>query len=120
MASFLTRRVLVAGSLAAFGAFSALVAGLVAGPEPRAVADCSGGGINMSIMSEGVPVSGDCPLPASSAPGGGVGGAGSAGGAPSESELTNCSGIPGCLSYSMYGPGGVQVPNRSTQVHQSQ
>jgi hypothetical protein len=119
MASFLTRRAIVAGaSVAAMAAVPAVAffAG-VAGPAPAAVADCSGG-INMNVMSEGVPVSGDCPLPASSAPTGGIGNA--TGGAPSEGLLSACSGEPGCLSYAYYGPGNVQVPNRSTQVHQSQ
>ena len=111
MASFRTRRTIVAaGSVAAVVAAPAiaLFAGL-SGPAPSAVADCSGG-INMNIMSEGVPIS-NCPLPASSGP---------SGGAPSEGLLTSCSNEPGCLSYNMYGPGNVQVPNRSTKVQQSQ
>ncbi|MBV8928279.1 MAG: hypothetical protein JO152_04040 [Mycobacteriaceae bacterium] len=87
----------------------AFVVGLP-GPAPSSVADCPGG-INMNIMSEGVPVTGDCPL----APG-----AGPVIGAPSQGLLTQCSGIPGCLSANLYGPGNVQVPNVSTKVQQSQ
>ena len=78
-------------------------------PAPRAVADCPGD-VNMNILAEGVPVTSNCPAPA---PGPQVG-------APSQGLLTNCSGIPGCLSANLYGPGNVQVPQRSTRVRQSQ
>jgi hypothetical protein len=42
------------------------------------------------------------------------------GGAPSQQTLSNCSGIPGCLSNVLYGPGNVVVPDRDTTVRQSQ
>jgi hypothetical protein len=42
------------------------------------------------------------------------------GGAPSQQTLTDCSGIPGCLSNVLYGPGNVVVPHHDTTVRQSQ
>lgn len=86
-------------------------AALLAGPgaSPRTVADC--GGINWNVMSQGAPVTSNCgsvaPGPITS-------------GAPSQQILTNCSGIPGCLSNALYGPGNVQVPRPNTTVQQSQ
>jgi hypothetical protein len=109
MASFSARRVFAAaGSMAAMLSVPAIA--VLAGPAPSAVAQC-GGGINIGILNEGVPVTGNCPAPL--APG-------SAGGAPSQDLLTACSNIPGCLSNALYGPGIVQVPQRSNRVQQSQ
>jgi hypothetical protein len=108
MASFPTWRVIAAGgSVAAVLAIPA--AAVLAGPAPSAVAQC-GGDINMNILSEGVPITGNCPAPAAPGPPG----------APSQDLLSACSGIPGCLSNAFYGPGNVQVPQRSTRVQQSQ
>ncbi|HZQ30573.1 MAG TPA: hypothetical protein VFB19_02435 [Mycobacterium sp.] len=74
------------------------------------IADCAGS-INIPIMSEGAPVD-TCP--------GTVAPPVSSGGAPSQQTLTACSGIPGCLSNALYGPGNVVVPRPDTTVHQSQ
>lgn len=87
----------------------ALLAG--AGATPRAVADTCVGGVNVNVMQEGVPVSTNCG-PAGPSP--------VTAGAPSQQDLTACSGVPGCLSSVLYGSGNVQVPNRSTKVQQSQ
>lgn len=87
----------------------AIFAGLV-GPAPSAVADCPGD-VNMNILSEGAPITSNCPV--APAPGPSIG-------APSQDLLTRCAGVPGCLSANLYGPGNVQVPNRNTTVHQSQ
>jgi hypothetical protein len=103
-------RLIAAGSCAAAlvaAPMFALLAG--SGDAPRAVA-CPGD-VNISIINEGVPIGSNCPQELAPGP---------QGGAPSEGMLTNCSGVPGCLSNSLYGTGGVQVPQRSTQVHQSQ
>jgi hypothetical protein len=105
--SFPTRRVIAAASSTAAVLAVPAIAVLVA-PAPSAVAQC-GGGINMNILSEGAPI--ECPTSV---------GPGPSGGAPSQGELTACSGIPGCLSNVFYGPGNVQVPQRSTRVQQSQ
>ena len=69
------------------------------------------GGINMSILSEGVPVN-MCPAP--DVP------PATSGGAPTQGTLTHCSGVPGCLSNALYGPGNVVVPVPNTTVQQSQ
>src|ERR1700736_1931456 len=69
------------------------------------------GDINMPILSEGVPVN-MCPAPVAPPV--------TSGGAPSQQILTQCSGIPGCLSNALYGPGNVVVPSPNTTVHQSQ
>ena len=86
---------------------------LVAGPNaaPRTVADLCSGGINVGILNEGAPVSSSC---------GPVAPGAITGGAPSQQQLTACSGIPGCLSNTLYGPGNVQVPRVNTTVQQSQ
>ena len=69
------------------------------------------GGVNITVLQEGVPVTANC----------GPGQAPvSTGGAPSQDILSWCSGIPGCLSNILYGPGNVQVPQRDTTVRQSQ
>ena len=73
------------------------------------LADC--GGVNMSILQEGAPVN-SCGAPAAPP--------GNAGGAPTEGTLSACSGIPGCLSNALYGPGNVVVPSPNTRVQQSQ
>jgi hypothetical protein len=83
--------------------------GLAGQPASRTLADC--GGVNMSILQEGAPVN-SCPAPAAPP--------GNAGGAPSEGTLSSCSGIPGCLSNALYGPGNVIVPSPNTRVQQSQ
>jgi hypothetical protein len=83
--------------------------GLVGQPASHTLADC--GGVNMPLFSEGAPVD-TCPAPAAPPLGGG--------GAPSQQTLTQCSGIPGCLSNVLYGPGNVVVPKPNTTVHQSQ
>jgi hypothetical protein len=83
--------------------------GLVGQPASRPLADC--GGINMSILQEGAPVN-SCQAPAAPPV--------NTGGAPSQQTLTGCSGIPGCLSNALYGPGNVVVPSPNTRVQQSQ
>lgn len=95
---------------AAATAVIAAPVGILAGQPPsRTVADC--GGINMPIVAEGVPVD-TCPAP--------VAPPGLSGGAPSQGLLSACSGIPGCLSNALYGPGNVVVPSPNTRVQQSQ
>jgi hypothetical protein len=84
-------------------------AGLAGQPATQTLADC--GGINIPIYSEGVPVD-TCPAPVAPPV--------SSGGAPSQELLTACSGIPGCLSNALYGPGNVVVPSPNTRVQQSQ
>ncbi len=90
---------------------AAPAAALLAGhsPSPRSVAD-NCGGINWNVMSQGAPISSSC----------GVGPGPVTSGAPSQQILTDCSGIPGCLSNALYGPGNVQVPRPNTTVQQSQ
>jgi hypothetical protein len=78
-------------------------------PASQPLADC--GGINMPIFSEGAPVD-NCGAPAAPPV--------YSGGAPSQQTLTACSGIPGCLSNVLYGPGNVVVPVPNTRVQQSQ
>ena len=80
-------------------------------PASKQLADC--GGINMPIFSEGAPVNSCGGAPAAAPPVTG-------GGAPSEGTLSACSGIPGCLSNALYGPGNVVVPVPNTRVQQSQ
>jgi len=107
------RRLVLAGAcsmaLAAAPA-AALLAGSDAAPGNNVADQCSGG-INWNIMSEGVPVNSNC---------GAVGPQPITSGAPSQQTLTDCSGIPGCLSNALYGPGNVQVPRPNTTVQQSQ
>jgi hypothetical protein len=82
----------------------------MAGQAPsHPLADC--GGVNMTIVQEGAPVN-NCAAPAAPPV--------NTGGAPSEGTLSACSGIPGCLSNALYGPGNVVVPRPDTTVHQSQ
>ena len=109
---FPSTRLLVAGGCAAAVAAAPMIAIAVgaSAPAARTVADCVGGGINANLYQAGTPVGGNC----SSTP------FSTGGGAPSEGVLSACSGIPGCLSQAMYGPGAVQVPNVDTTVHQSQ
>jgi hypothetical protein len=83
--------------------------GLVGQPASQTLADC--GGINMPLFTDGVPVN-SCPAPAAPPV--------NTGGAPSQQTLTACSGIPGCLSNALYGPGNVVVPSPNTRVQQSQ
>jgi hypothetical protein len=85
-----------------------LGAGLVGEPASQTLADC--GGVNMPIFSEGAPVD-TCPAPPVPV---------YTGGAPSQQVLSACSGIPGCLSNTFYGPGNVVVPKPNTTVQQSQ
>jgi hypothetical protein len=98
-----------------FGAASAAVIaaplglGLAGQPASQTLADC--GGVNMSILQEGAPVN-SCGAPAAPP--------GNTGGAPTEGTLSACSGIPGCLSNALYGPGNVVVPSPNTRVQQSQ
>ena len=96
------------------GAFAIAVAGI---PTALALADqpasetlACNGGINIPIMNIGAPVDA-CPGPVAPP---------ITGGAPSQQTLTDCSGIPGCLSNVLYGPGNVVVPDRDTTVRQSQ
>ena len=83
--------------------------GLAGQPASRTLADC--GGVNMSILQEGAPVNscGTAAAPPANT-----------GGAPSEGTLSACSGIQGCLSNALYGPGNVVVPSPNTRVQQSQ
>ena len=107
----LPARLMAAGGCAAAIAAAPMIAVFASSASaPRAVADCPGE-INIGIINEGAPVQSNCP--ANTAPGPPVG-------APSQDLLTNCSGIPGCLSNALYGPGHVQVPSRNTGVQQSQ
>jgi hypothetical protein len=106
---FPARRLIVAGGCAAAIAAGALLAGTAA-PAPRSLAQCPGG-INANLFSEGAPVTSNCAPAVQGGPGGG---------APSEGTLSACSGIPGCLSNALYGPGNVIVPRTDTTVHQSQ
>lgn len=99
--------VLAAASMAVVAA--PVVAGLAGEPASQTLADC--GGVNIPIYSEGMPVD-NCPAPVAPPVG--------TGGAPSQDLLTACSGIPGCLSNAMYGPGNVVVPRPNTRVQQSQ
>ena len=105
-----TRLIAAGGCAAALVAAPMLALLTGSGDAPRVVADCPGE-INMNVLSEGVPIQSDCEQPLAPAP---------PAGAPSQELLTSCSGIPGCLSANLYGPGNVQVPKRSTQVQQSQ
>ena len=108
---FPSTRLLVAGGCVAAIAAAPLIAiaAVPSAPQSRTVADCVGG-VNMNLYQAGTPIGTNCaPV---------VGG--SVGGAPSEGVLTQCSGLPGCLSNALYGPGNVQVPNVDTTVHQSQ
>ena len=94
---------------AATAVIAAPIGVLAAHSSSQTLADC--GGVNMTIVAEGVPVD-TCPAP--------VAPPGLSGGAPSQGLLTACSGIPGCLSNALYGPGNVLVPNPNTRVQQSQ
>jgi hypothetical protein len=111
------RRLLVAGacSIALAAAPAAVMLAGQSSPTGTLADQCSGG-INWNVMSEGAPIASNC-----GAVGGGpvTPGVPSAG-PPSEQTITNCSGIPGCLSNSLYGPGNVVVPNPNTTVQQSQ
>jgi hypothetical protein len=97
------------------GAASMAVVGVPLGmaladpPASHTLADCPGS-INVPIMNIGTPVD-TCPGPTAPA---------YTGGAPSQQVLTDCSGIPGCLSNVLYGPGNVYVPKPNTTVQQSQ
>jgi hypothetical protein len=117
---FPARRLLVAGGCAATLAAAPLIA-IVAGhsaPEAPWLANCYGSGqVNINLMQEGAPLPCNGSAGAPGAPNVGVP---PAGGAPSQDLLTQCSGIPGCLSNALYGPGNVVVPRPDTTVHQSQ
>jgi hypothetical protein len=117
---FPARRLLVASGCAATLAAAPLIA-IVApqsGPAAQSVANCYGtGGINMNLLQEGAPMPCNGSAGSPGAPNVGVP---PAGGAPSQGLLTQCSGIPGCLSNALYGPGNVVVPRPDTTVHQSQ
>lgn len=106
----LPARVIAAGGCAAVIAAPLVAAFVGSGPAPRAVAQCPGD-VNVNLIQEGAPVQSNCPAPALEGP---------PPGAPSQGLLTSCSNIPGCLSNAFYGPGNVQVPNRSPVVRQSQ
>jgi hypothetical protein len=96
-----------AASMAAVGVPFGLA--MTSVPASHTLADCPGS-INMPIMNIGAPVD-TCPAPAAPI---------YTGGAPSQQVLTDCSGIPGCLSNVLYGPGNVVVPRPNTTVQQSQ
>jgi hypothetical protein len=82
----------------------------MAGQQPsHPLANC--GGVNWQIFQEGAPVN-NCAAPGAPPV--------NTGGAPSEGNLSACSGVPGCLSNVLYGPGNVVVPRPNTTVHQSQ
>ncbi|HZA10110.1 hypothetical protein [Mycobacterium sp.] len=105
----LSTRLIAAGGCVAAIAAVPLVAVFAGSAPARTLADCPGE-VNMNLLQEGAPVQSNCPAQAPGPPAG----------APSQDLLTRCSGIPGCLSNNLYGPGNVQVPNRSPKVHQSQ
>jgi hypothetical protein len=105
------RLIAVGGCAAAVAVAPAIAVFASTAAAPRTVADCPGD-INIGIINEGAPVQQpSCPVQTAPGP---------PAGAPSEQILTQCSGIPGCLSNSLYGPGYVQVPRRDTRVQQSQ
>ncbi|MFZ0835629.1 MAG: hypothetical protein WAM92_21655 [Mycobacterium sp.] len=99
----------LAYGVAATAVVAAPIAAFANQPASHPIADC--GGINMPIVAQGIPVD-SCPAP--------VAPPGLSGGAPSQELLTACSGIPGCLSDALYGPGNVLVPIPNTRVQQSQ
>lgn len=99
----------VAYGAAAAAAIAVPIGTSTDGPSVHTVADC--GGINMPIVAQGITVD-TCPAP--------VAPPGLSGGAPSQELLSACSGIPGCLSNALYGPGNVLVPVPNTRVQQSQ
>lgn len=101
-------RGLVFGAVAT-AAIAAPIGVLTGEPSSQTIADC--GGINIPIITEGTPVD-TCPAPVAPPM--------ISGGAPSQELLTACSGIPGCLSNALYGPGNVLVPSPNTRVQQSQ
>ena len=96
-----------AASIAAVGVPLGLA--LTDTPASHTLAGCPGS-INVPIMNIGTPVD-TCPGPVAPP---------YTGGAPSQQVLTDCSGIPGCLSNVLYGPGNVYVPQPNTTVQQSQ
>ena len=109
-AGVVARRLILGICAGALAAPALVVLGGPSTPEAVAQPACSGG-INMTILQDGAPVSTPCPggpIPVTS------------GGAPTQGILSQCSGIPGCLSSVLYGPGTVQVPQRDTTVRQSQ
>jgi hypothetical protein len=109
MAFRLSVRGLIFGAASVAVIAAPISVGLVSQPASKTLADC--GGVNVSILQEGAPVD-TCPAPVAPPVAGG--------GAPSQQILTQCSGIPGCLSNALYGPGNVVVPSPNTRVQQSQ
>jgi hypothetical protein len=105
----LSIRGLVFGAASMAVVAAPLALGMAGQQSSHALADC--GGINYTIFQEGTPVN-NCAAPAAPPV--------NTGGAPSEGTLSACSGIPGCLSNTLYGPGNVIVPRPDTTVHQSQ
>ncbi|MDT5094870.1 MAG: hypothetical protein QOH60_4233 [Mycobacterium sp.] len=97
------------------GAFSVAALGIPLGlaltNQPAATPLACPGSIDVNVIQIGAPVD-TCNLGPMAPP--------ITGGAPSQQTLTNCSGIPGCLSNALYGPGNVLVPDRDTTVRQSQ
>lgn len=93
-------------SLAAVG----VPLGLALADPPAAQPLACPGQVSIPIMNAGAPVDSCNIAPMTPI----------TGGAPSQQTLTNCSGIPGCLSNALYGPGNVVVPGRDTTVRQSQ
>jgi hypothetical protein len=110
------RRLLFAGGFAfAIACAPAVVAFTVlptADASPRTADNGCPGQVSIGLVQVGAPIAQNC--------GPGVAPAPVGGGAPSEGTLSGCSGVPGCLSNALYGPGNVQVPNVDTTVHQSQ
>jgi hypothetical protein len=106
------RRLVIAGGFAVAIAVAPAVGVFAAPtghPAPRTVADnCPTGGVSINLMQIGAPPNCAPDMTAGDF------------GTPSENAITACSGKPGCLSNTLYGPGNVQVPNRDTTVRQSQ
>ncbi len=105
----LARTALLGACAAATTVGPALV--LAGGQAGTTLAQPCAGGVDITVLQEGVPVTTNCgpqQVP------------GTDGGAPSQEILSWCNGIPGCLSDALYGPGNVQVPHRDTTVRQSQ
>jgi len=108
----LTARRLLLASACSIALAAAPAAALVTGHGTALAQQCPGS-INIGVLNEGAPVAPNCgtgavgPMPITS-------------GAPSQQTLTQCSGIPGCLSNALYGPGNVSVPKPNTTVQQSQ
>ena len=106
---FPLRRVIVAGGFAVAVAIAPAI-GFLAGPTPTGTQNVAcGAGLE------------EDPYTYACVPHTVPGGVGGATGAPSEQELTACSGVhrSQCLEQNLYGTPGATVPHVDTRVHQS-